>query len=612
VRPSHRCTLVACICSVFAAPAVGEEPWRIESADRVVALADIHGAYAEFHDILVQVGVVDANDSWAAGTTHLVIVGDVLDRGPDSRLALDLIMTLQVQARATGGDVHLVLGNHEVMNLTGDTRYVSAEEYAAFAAAETPEMRAAGLTDFMDRADAGVTPEAAEAEFNRRYPAGFFAHRAAFGSGGQYGAWLLEQPVLLVAHDSVFVHGGLSRRFSGVSGGDINATLKQQLREYVEGVTQLTAAGVLSPIDDFYDHPALISRFEERVSAGEASWADDVAVAASRVVELNEAAVFALASPTWYRGTVGCSPLVEQDHWTAMLAQLDVERVVVGHTPTPEHRILSRMSGGILRIDTGMLGSYYGGRAAALLIDAESVTAAHAGEANAAAVMPQPRRVGRRPEPLTDDALAALLRDGNIAARQANETGLDRVTVSSDGVSVEADFMPATDDTERPAVAAYALDRLLGLDMVPVTVSRTIDGVDGSLQFRPAGLLTESQRRERGTGGAAWCPLGDQFPAMYVFDTLVFNEGRSVEQIAYDPESFQLLLLGHERTFSTRRGRPAHLREAALDINAAWRDALERLDEDVLSSELGDWLSRRQVRALARRIDELLEDAARD
>ena len=99
---------------------------------------------------------------------------------------------------------------------------------------------------------------------------------------------------------------------------------------------------------------------------------------------------------------------------------------------------------------------------------------------------------------------------------------------------------------------------------------------------------------------------------MYVFDTLVFNEGRGVEQIAYDPESFQLLLLGHELTFSARRGRPAHLREAALDINTAWREALERLDEDVLSSELGDWLSRRQVRALARRVDEILEDAAEE
>ena len=342
---------------------------------------------------------------------------------------------------------------------------------------------------------------------------------------------------------------------------------------------------------------------------GEASWTDDVAAAASRVVELSEAAVFALASPTWYRGTVGCSPFVEQDHWTAMLAQLNVERIVVGHTPTPEHRILSRMSGGILRIDTGMLGSYYGGQAAALLLDADSVTAAHAGEVNAAAVKPQPRRVGRRPEALTDDALEVLLRNGDILAQEADESGLVRVTVSNGDVSVEADFIAATDDSERPAVAAYALDRLLGLDMVPATVSRAIDGADGSIQFRPAGLLTESQRSARGTGGAAWCPLRDQFPAMYVFDTLVYNEGRSIEQIAYDPESFQLLLLGHERTFSTRRGRPAHLRQAALEINAAWREVLERLDEDVLSAELGDWLSRRQVRALARRIGEVLEGA---
>jgi hypothetical protein len=97
---------------------------------------------------------------------------------------------------------------------------------------------------------------------------------------------------------------------------------------------------------------------------------------------------------------------------------------------------------------------------------------------------------------------------------------------------------------------------------------------------------------------------------MYVFDTLIFNEGRTLEQIAYSTESFNLLLLGHERSFGTQRGRPAHLREATLDLTPAWQEALQALDEDRLSEALGDSLSRRQIRALVRRIEGVLEDAA--
>ena len=110
-------------------------------------------------------------------------------------------------------------------------------------------------------------------------------------------------------------------------------------------------------------------------------------------------------------------------------------------------------------------------------------------------------------------------------------------------------------------------------------------------------------------GGSAWCPLRDQFPAMYIFDTLIYNEGRTLEQIAYSVENFNLLLLGHERSFGTQRGRPAHLREVMLDLGPAWQEALQAIDEDRLTEVLGESLSRREIRALARRIETVLEEA---
>jgi hypothetical protein len=105
--------------------------WRVDDADRVVAISDIHGAYDAMVETLQNVGILDAGKAWAGGSSRLVIVGDVLDRGPRSRDVMDLLMRIEDEAQAAGGYVHVLIGNHESMNMIGDMRYVSKEEYAA-------------------------------------------------------------------------------------------------------------------------------------------------------------------------------------------------------------------------------------------------------------------------------------------------------------------------------------------------------------------------------------------------------------------------------------------------------------------------------------------------
>ena len=78
---------------------------------------------------------------WAGGRAHLVQVGDVLDRGLEGPKALDLLIRLEAQAQKAGGRVHALLGNHEVMNMLGDLRYVSADEYKQFRTPESERRR---------------------------------------------------------------------------------------------------------------------------------------------------------------------------------------------------------------------------------------------------------------------------------------------------------------------------------------------------------------------------------------------------------------------------------------------------------------------------------------
>ena len=90
--------------------------------ERTVAVGDVHGDFEQFVMVLESAGLLDGEGNWVGGRTHLVQTGDVLDRGPDSRKVMDLLMKLEKQAEAAGGRVHVLIGNHEAMNVYGDLR----------------------------------------------------------------------------------------------------------------------------------------------------------------------------------------------------------------------------------------------------------------------------------------------------------------------------------------------------------------------------------------------------------------------------------------------------------------------------------------------------------
>jgi len=119
--------VIFCLTSLLPS-AVTAKDWQWKTTGRVIAMSDIHGALDDFVTVLKGVQLIDDARNWTGGIDHLVIVGDVLDRGAASRDVLALIMRLESEAEQAGGMVHLVLGNHEIMNLVGDLRRLWAAQ----------------------------------------------------------------------------------------------------------------------------------------------------------------------------------------------------------------------------------------------------------------------------------------------------------------------------------------------------------------------------------------------------------------------------------------------------------------------------------------------------
>lgn len=596
--------------------------YRYSGVSRVVVFADVHGAYANLTRILRQTGIIDAQNKWTGGDSYLVSLGDILDRGPRSREALDLLISLQAEAGKAGGKVLLALGNHEVMNMTGDWRYVSAQGIAEFAGDENLQQRQAGYASFRRQpGQASLSDDQAKTEFDKQYPPGYFARLEAFSPHGRYGSWLLGQSVVLIVNDTLFVHGGLSPVLGEMSLAELNATMMAEIRLYAEAWHALNKAGHVSSKQEVQAVVAIATAL-----AADENIAEETRLAASNLLAANAGLAFSADGPLWYRGSALCNQLSESSITRRALHTQHVQRAVLGHTPTASLKVESRDDGRIILLDTGMLNSIYHGRAAALIIDEHGLRVSYMDREGLEPPLVRTRKVGARPNNISDDELAEFLRTARVIGSEAIPVGVTqptRLTLEKDGIRLHAIFKTESTDIRRGRgpnknrmlnvsdrwqyeIAAYRLDRMLGLDMVPVAVERNINGQDGALIFWMDGLISLLEKNREKISADGWCPLQPQHDLMYVWDTLIYNDDRTLQNVTYTQNDWMLKLIDQSRSFRTYRNKPPYVRERELKMTREMADRLAALDAAQLSAELGAYINRDQIRALLRRRDSLI------
>src|SRR4029077_10898741 len=186
-----------------------------EPPESVVAIGDVHNAFDDFVAILRRTGLINEQNHWAGGKTTFVQVGDLLDRGPKPREVMDLMMALEKEAPKTGGRVVSLLGNHEMMNIMGDLRYVIPMNYTSFADSKSEERQKSAYQEYIKWRDSHAAllaelpqpMELTEAEWMAQHPLGFVEQREAFGPNGEYGAWLRGHDAVAEIEGVIFLHG---------------------------------------------------------------------------------------------------------------------------------------------------------------------------------------------------------------------------------------------------------------------------------------------------------------------------------------------------------------------------------------------------------------------
>lgn len=570
----------------------------VTGPQRVVAIGDIHGEYDGFTSILRQAGLVDQQLRWSGGNARFVQTGDFVDRGADVRKVMDFLMGLERSARR--GRVTVLLGNHELMDLATVFVNVNPAVYASFADRRSDKRRESGYRDYaalnqrLEKRYPGAKRKIlSEAEWMDAHPPGFIEYVEALGRNGKYGRWLRTKAIAAKVNDTVFVHGGISPAFPATSIEQIN----EDARVEIEGVDRireyLIAEGLILPF-------STLDEMEEVADLESKRPKEDVSEPMQRVVaavkSFNSWSVFAPTGPLWFRGYSEWSEEEGVRQIATVLERFGAHRFVVGHTVEREGgQIVARFGGKVFLIDTGMLRGYVkNGRPSALEIAGESISAIYETERTSLATSdfarPQPYLVaslgeelpaapyvwlGPKQKPLpfrTTQETAAFLRKAKIVKVQRQKlsgvTKSHKVLVEGDGIRANAifrsfhreeenarwesgTFTEFLRDSYRSEIAAYELSLLLGLDTVPPTVPRTLDGVPGALQLwiEKAVPGYHPQETRKPADPVRWAKERDK---MRPWDALVRNTDRHEMNMLIDQRG-KVWWIDHSRAFGRER-----------------------------------------------------------
>jgi hypothetical protein len=582
-------------------------------ATRIIAVGDVHGDLPAFKAVLAQAGLIDAAGGWTGGDAVLVQLGDVIDRGPSMRSAFDFLMALEQSAAKAGGRVVPLLGNHEVMDIAGDLRYVAAASYAEFADAQSEKRREDAWRQVLDlqkrRAGkpgqpAPAADAAARDAWMQAHPPGYLERAEAFGPTGVYGRWLRGHSAVFALEGTAFVHGGIAPSFAGTPLADIDRRVHDDLARFDADRARFVADGLILP---FFDLQETFQALREELQSPDTVDAER-RKAYETYLDWSSWTMNSADGPLWFRGYGAWTDAEGEAEVPRLLAAFHLTRLVVAHTPQPDGRIRVRFGGSVFLIDTGMNTAFFKtGRGSALEIAGNTVSAIYPGEparviwpaaAKAADAAPSRRdRVFRGPDgtplPFADDpAVLDFLRDAKVVKAEAVAEGIThvrRLTLEKDGVRVHAvfrkvnaeDAMDALGRNRKPPErdyygfepAAYRLGLLLGVDCIPPATLRRVEGEPGSVQIWIENSRTEQARRQEKIEPPERIDWQRHLQTRMAWDVLIGNTDRNQGNTLYGPD-WRMWFIDHTRAF-----RPGDDLRGAEDIVWCERDFWRHLHE---------------------------------
>jgi hypothetical protein len=313
--------------------------------ERIVAVGDLHGDYGVFLHILKENKIIDEEKHWIAGKTHLVQIGDIFDRGSQAKRILDLLMILEKEAEEAGGKVHVLIGNHEFMNISGivfDYRgYMSLDQFVSFLPDEYKEKLE--MEFWQERGRNSPKGNNSEHFYNPSLRPEWLKFLSKVLSREnhearqkytqnlveKYGGWLTDRNAVIKINDIIFVHGGINEKYSKQKLAELNDAIRKELKSLASAAKSGSGLNIRPKI------------------------------------------TFDSDGPLWYRELATTDEKGFEEEVDKILKNLKAQCMVIAHTPqlVTDKNDMNRFNQKIWIVDTGNSRVYANGRESALIIE---------------------------------------------------------------------------------------------------------------------------------------------------------------------------------------------------------------------------------------------------
>ena len=227
---------------------------------------------------------------------------------------------------------------------------------------------------------------------------------------------------------------------------------------------------------------------------------------------------------------------------------------------------------------------------------------------------------------LSDTQLEDFMRTAKVIEIEDIELGITqpkRITLKKNNVTLRAVFKTYSTniksskgrsktrkinsaDRFQNDLAAYQLDLILDLDMIPVTVYRKLNGKAGAVQSWIENSITQKEVHDSHSNILDACAYKKQEATMDVFDILIHNDDRNLGNVLYTVDNCRLWMIDHSRSFRVKISRPKSLAKIKIRMSEQFADKLRRLNTSILEEKIGEYVSTSQIKFIIKRRDLIL------
>ena len=553
---------------MFAIVTHATPPFRFQTTSPVFVIGGVDGSHENLVLTLKSLGLVDSLNNWSGGESHLVSLGNLVGLKENSYEPMGVIIRLQQQAELKGGRVHAIMGVNEL----------------------------AAYEHLFRSSNKSISEEPSDEEKRQVY------------LELKYQRWLISLPFVLKINQQLFAHNGLPTKVTNFELGELNRLLKEKQFKLVRNDNLLLKRELKTTISDENEPEEKKITFEPHPLASD-----------NKELDLSQ------INPLNYQGNVECHPFFETDKVAKTLARFDVQTLWVENHNANRNKPLSRLQKQLFILNSSAV--ELDGKAfvwAAKIDGINDVEWINGLSGSKVTPVQFENRNYQLPHSFSEEQIRDFLRTATVIAKEETEYGITKpykITMQKDGKTIKGIFK--YEDT-RPnnhvgrwkrddnyadryqyEVAAYELDRMLNIGLVPISVERVVENKSGVVSLWIDGLISELKINEEKIAINQYCDLKDQQNMLDIFDFLIRNTDRNQSNTLFSESDGQVWFIDHSRSFGSSTRRPDLLKKSKMRLTNRFKMALDRLSRDELEA-LRPWLHKKQIKAIWIRRNKLI------